>query len=183
MSKLNKRIIVSVCSALVLSACGGGGESDEAKATQVIPETPTLSLSLSESIITINEDEQGVISLNASYTGQSTIDYTVSFSSEISGLTAEVVDNELRISAVELENEHVISLTLTASSAADNLSAEKSLEINLNNSSVIAVIDEVELWSDFDSIFKFDDFGLLLPISMVQFIKVNIQSKYQNLKR
>jgi hypothetical protein len=165
MSKLNKKIIMSAFSALALSACGGGGESDEAKPTQTIPvPTPTLSLSLSESIITINEDEQGVISLNASYTGQSTIAYTVSFSSEISGLTAEVVDNELRISAGELENEHVISLTLTASSTVDNLSAEKWLEINLNNLSVIAVIGEVELWNDIDSVFKLDDFEFLSPM-------------------
>jgi hypothetical protein len=56
MSKLNKRIIMSACSALVLSACGGGGGSDEAKATQVIPVTPTLSLSLSESIIAIMQN-------------------------------------------------------------------------------------------------------------------------------
>jgi hypothetical protein len=168
MSKLNKKIM-SAFSALALSAlasaCGGGGGSDEAKPTQTIPvPTPTLSLSLSESIITINENEQGIISLDTSYTGQSTIDYTVSFSSEISGVTAEVIDNELQITADELENEHVITLTLTASSAADNLSAEKSLEINLNNLSVTMVIDEVELWSDVDSVFKFDDFGLVLPI-------------------
>jgi hypothetical protein len=163
MSKLNKRIIMSACSALVLSACGGGG-SDEAKATQVIPVTPTLSLSLSESIITINENEQGVIGLSASYTGQSTIDYTISYTSEISGVTAVVVDNVLRISADELENEHVITLTLTASSTVDNISVEEFIEISLNNLSATTVIDEVELWSDVDSVFKFDDFENLSPL-------------------
>jgi hypothetical protein len=161
MSKLNK-IIISAFSALALSACGGGGGSDDAKPTQIIPvATPTLSLSLAESSIVISEDEQGVITLGVNYTGQSTINYIVSFSSDISGVTAEVVDNELRINAGELENENVITLTVKASSTVDNLSVEQSLEVSLNNSSATMVIDEVELWSDVDSVFKFDDFDLL----------------------
>jgi hypothetical protein len=165
MSKLKQKIITLAFSTLALSACGGGGGSDETKPTQIIPvPTPTLSLSLSESTIAISENEQSVITLGTSYTGQSIIDYTVSFSSDIPGVTAEVIDKELQINVDELENEHVITLIISASSKVDNLWAEKSIEINLNNLSVTAVIDEVELWTDVNAVFKFDDFDLLLPL-------------------
>jgi len=166
MSKLTKNIFITAFSALVLSACGGGGESGETKTISPPPTqiTPTLSLSIEKSSLTINENEQGVIGLSTSYNGQSTIDYTVSFSSEVVGVTAEVIGQDLQINVDELENEHEITLTVTAYSTADNLSVEHSLVINLNNASVAAVIDEVELWTDTDAVFKFDDFDLLPSI-------------------
>ncbi|XQW86281.1 hypothetical protein ACOYR1_06015 [Thalassotalea piscium] len=166
MSKLNKKLLLSTVSALVLGACGGGGGSDEAKTVTPPPVqiTPTLSLSVDQSSLTINENEEGVIVLSTTYNGQSTIDYSVSFSSEIAGVNAEINDQNLQLTINELENDHVTTLTITASSTADNLSAEQSIEINLTNSSVVEVIDEVELWTDTDAVFKFDDFDpALLP--------------------
>ncbi|UUO25267.1 hypothetical protein FGD67_20185 [Colwellia sp. M166] len=164
MSKLNKKLLLSTVSALVLSACGGGGEETKTVTAPPAKVTPTLSLSVAQSSLTINENDQGVISLSTSYNGQSTIDYSVSFSSEIVGVSAEVIDQSLQLNIDELENDHVITLTVMASSTADNLSSEQSIEINLTNSSVVEVIDEVELWTDIESVFKFDDFELaLLP--------------------
>ncbi|GAA6172036.1 hypothetical protein NBRC116592_17060 [Colwellia sp. KU-HH00111] len=166
MSKLNKQLFISACSALALSACGGGGGSEETKPISPPPAqvVPTLSLYLDQSTLTVNEKEQGTIGITITYTGQSTIDYTVSLSSDISGVTAEIANEELKVSASELENEHVITLIVKASSAADNLSAEQTVDITLSNSSVATVIDEVGLWTDVDAIFKFDDFDLVAPI-------------------
>ncbi|MFT4848712.1 MAG: hypothetical protein ACJA0H_000428 [Francisellaceae bacterium] len=164
MSTLNKKLIILAFSTIVLSACGGGGASDESKVTIPAPVDPTLSLSLEQTTLTVNENEQGIISLGTSYTGQSTIDYTVSFSPEISGVTAEIVDKKLQINVDELENEHVVTLTVSASSTADNLLAEQSVDVLLNNASVVMIINEVELWTDVDAVFKFDDFELLLPV-------------------
>jgi len=185
MSKLKKRLLLSTVSALVLSACGGGG-SDETKTVTPPPAqvTPTLSLSVDQSSLTINENEQGVIALSTTYNGQSSIDYTVSFSSEITGVTTEIIDKNLQITINELENDHVTTITVMASSTADNLSAEQSIEINLTNTSVASVIEEVELWTDIDAVFKFDDFDpALLPTIYAKAAYFNgalTSTEYQN---
>lgn len=160
LQQLNKLLIISSL-LIVLSACGGGGESQTTppKVVTPPPATPTISFSLAEMSLAINEQEEAKVALTLDYTGTGDISYAVAFSPEIDEVSAKVINNELVITANELENALSSTLSITVSSSNSDVTAiEKTLELSLINTSVDAVLAEVELWKDTEQVFKFDDF-------------------------
>jgi len=147
---------------ITLTACGGGsGESQTAPPKVVTPPaaTPTLSFSLAETSLAINEQEEVKVALSLDYTGAGDISYAIAFSPEVDEVSAEVINNELIISADELENTVTSTLSITVSSSnSDVASIEKTINLSLINTSVEAVLAEVELWKNTEQVFKFDDF-------------------------
>lgn len=156
---LIKKILLTLC-CITLTACGGGsGESTTAPPKVVTPPTATLSFSLGEASLAINEQEEAKVALTLDYTGTGDISYAIAFSPEVDEVSAEVINNELVITANELENALSSTLSITVSSSNSDVTAiERTLNLSLINRSVEAVLAEVELWKDTEQVFKFDDF-------------------------
>ncbi|MCP4326695.1 MAG: hypothetical protein GY787_33680 [Alteromonadales bacterium] len=108
--------------------CGSDGdnESSDPPATvppKVVTPAPTISLSLGQSSLAINEKEEAKVTLTSDYTGTGDIEYTITFSLVLDELSAQVVDNEIVITACELENTLTSTLTITASSSNGDVTA------------------------------------------------------------
>ncbi len=151
---------------VTLTACGGGsdGDNEGSDTTATVPPkvetpSPTISLSLGQSSLAINEQEEAKVALTSNYTGTGDIVYAITFSPVLGELSAQVIDNELVITASELENTLTSTLTITASSSNGDVTAiNKTIDLSLINASVDNVLAEVELWKDSEQVFKFDDF-------------------------
>jgi len=145
---------------ITLTACGGGSGETKTEAPKVVtPPAPTISFSLGENSLAINEQEEAKVALTLDYTGTGDISYTIAFAPIIDNVSAEVINNELIITANNLENEVSSTLSIKVSSSNSDVTAiEKTINLSLINTSVEAVLSEVELWKNSEQVFKFDDF-------------------------
>jgi len=160
-----KKLMLALC-CIALTACGGGGSESQTNPPQIVTPppttptpTPTISFSLAETLLVINEQKETKVALTLDYTGTGDISYAIAFSPEVDEVLAEVINNELIITANELENTVTSTLSITVSSSNSDVTAiEKTLNLSLINTSVEAVLSEVELWKNTEQVFKFDDF-------------------------
>jgi hypothetical protein len=156
-----KKIMLTLC-CITLTACGGGSSETKTETPKVVTPpaaTPTLSFSLKETSLEINEQEEVKVALSLDYTGAGDISYALAFSPAIDEVSAQVLNNELVITASELENATNTTLTITVSSSNSDVSTiQKTLELSLINTSADAVLVEVGLWKGAEQVFKFDDF-------------------------
>jgi hypothetical protein len=156
--KISKLFITSSL-LLALSACGGSGESKKEPSKVVTPVTPTISFSLAKASLAINEQEEAKVALTLDYTGTGDTSYALAFLPLTNKVSAQVINNELIITVNELENTASSTLSIIVSSSNSDVTAiEKTLELSLINTSVEAVLSEVELWKNSEQVFKFDDF-------------------------
>lgn len=153
-----KKIMLTLC-CITLTACGGGsGESKTAPPKVVTPPT-TLSFSLGENSLAINEQEEEKVALTFDYTGTGDISYAIAFSPAIDDVSAQVINNELIITTNELENTFSTTLSITVSSSNNDVaSIKKTLDLSLINMSVETALAEIKLWKNSEKVFKFDDF-------------------------
>lgn len=153
-----KKIMLTLC-CITLTACGGGGGESKTTPPKVVTPAASLSFSLGEASIAINEQEEAKVALTLDYAGTGDISYAIAFSPEVDEVTAQIINNELIITASDLENAASSTLSITVSSSNNDVTAiEKTLELSLINKSVEAVLSEVELWKNSEQVFKFDDF-------------------------
>ena len=153
-----KKIMLTLC-CITLTACGGGGGESKTTPPKVVTPPATLSFSLGEASLAINEQEEAKVALTLDYTGTGDISYAIAFAPIIDNVSAEVINNELIITANNLENEVSSTLSIKVSSSNSDVTAiEKTINLSLINTSVEAVLSEVELWKNSEQVFKFDDF-------------------------
>ncbi len=160
-----KKIMLTLC-CVTLTACGGGsdGDNEGSDTTATVPPkvetpSPTISLSLGQSSLAINEQEEAKVALTSDYTGTGDIVYAITFAPILKELSAQIIDNELVITASELKNTLTSTLTVTASSSNGDVTAiNETINLSLINTSVDPLLAEVELWKDSEQVFKFDDF-------------------------
>ncbi len=153
-----KKIMLTLC-CITLTACGGGGGESKTTPPKVVTPPATLSFSLGEASLAINEQEEAKVALTLDYTGTGDISYAIAFAPIIDNVSAEVINNELIITANNLENEVSSTLSIKVSSSNSDVTAiEKKINLSLINTSVEAVLSEVELWKNSEQVFKFDDF-------------------------
>jgi hypothetical protein len=150
-----KKIMLTLC-CITLTACGGESKTTPPK---VVTPPAALSFSLGEASLAINEQEEAKVALTLDYTGTGDISYAIAFAPIIDNVSAEVINNELIITANNLENEVSSTLSIKVSSSNSDVTAiEKKINLSLINTSVEAVLSEVELWKNSEQVFKFDDF-------------------------
>jgi len=144
---------------ITLTACGGGGGESKTTPPKVVTPPAALSFSLGEASLAINEQEEAKVALTLDYTGTGDISYAIAFAPIIDNVSAEVINNELIITANDLENEVSSRLSIKVSSSNSDVTAiEKTINLSLINTSVEALLAEVELWKNSEQVFKFDDF-------------------------
>ncbi len=153
-----KKIMITLC-CITLTACGGGSGESQTAPSKVVTPPATLSFSLAETSLAINEQEKAKITLTLDYTGTGDLSYAIEFLPSTNKASAQVINNDLIITINELENALTSTLSITVSSSNSDVTAiEKTLELSLINTSVEVVLAEVELWKNSEQVFKFDDF-------------------------
>ncbi|OUR60535.1 hypothetical protein A9Q74_13020 [Colwellia sp. 39_35_sub15_T18] len=150
--------MITLC-CITLTACGGGSGESQTAPSKVVTPPATLSFSLAETSLAINEQEKAKITLTLDYTGTGDLSYAIEFLPSTNKASAQVINNDLIITINELENALTSTLSITVSSSNSDVTAiEKTLELSLINTSVEVVLAEVELWKNSEQVFKFDDF-------------------------
>ena len=91
-----KKIMLTLC-CITLTACGGGGGESKTTPPKVVTPPATLSFSLGEASLAINEQEEAKVALTLDYTGTGDISYAIAFAPIIDNVSAEVINNELII--------------------------------------------------------------------------------------
>jgi hypothetical protein len=128
--------IIPIALSLSMIACGGGETSKSPSSNNPddgnssTPSTPELTLQLSESSVTVDENNKTSVSFSTSYSGSAQLTYTVNYESTDS-VNLSVSEQALSIDAKEVEQDDTLQAEVTVTDGT--ISSSQSISISINN--------------------------------------------------
>ena len=128
--------IIPITLSLSMIACGGG-ETSKSPSNNISPDgssstpsTPELTLQLSESSVTVDENNKTSVSFSTNYSGSAQLTYTVNYENTDS-VTLSASEQVLSIDAKEVEQDVTLQAEVTVTDGT--ISSSQSISISINN--------------------------------------------------